>query len=74
MNVANGSISLLGQNPHPLVVATAAEDDRVLCRDQPAGSLASTASSQPKKRIWGLGNAVEGQQLVHDDLSHALGD
>src|SRR5512132_2433506 len=28
-------------------------------------------TTAPKKTIWGLGNPVEGQQLGHDDLSHA---
>lgn len=55
----------------PLVVATAAEDDRVLCRDQ-LGDLGVHRVVPAEETIWGLGNPVEGQQLGHDDLSHAL--
>jgi Protein of unknown function (DUF3455) len=55
----------------PLVVGAAAENDRVLGRDL-SGKLRVHRVVPAEERIWGLGNPVEGQQLVHDDLSHAL--
>src|ERR1700730_13038979 len=56
----------------PLDVATAAEDDRVLCRDHSGKVGLHRVIPVGEEDIWVLGNPVEGQQLVHDDLSHAL--
>src|SRR6202044_775921 len=57
----------------PLGVATSAENDRVLCRDHSGeGGAPRVAPVGEETTIWVLGNSVEGQQLVHDDLSHAL--
>ena len=71
MNVANGSISLLGQNCAHSVVAPPAEDDRVLCRDHLGEVGVHRVVPVGEERLRGLGDPVEGQQLVHDDLSHA---
>jgi hypothetical protein len=56
----------------PLDVATAAEDDRVLRRDHSGKVGVHRVVPVGEETIWALGNPVEGQQLVHDDLSHAL--
>ena len=71
MNAANGWISLLGQNVRPLVVGTAAENDRVLCRDESGKVGVHRVVPVGEETIWLLGNAVEGQELVDDDLPHA---
>ena len=55
----------------PLGVATAAENDRVLCRHH-SGKVGVHRVVPAEETIWGLGNPVEGQQLAHNDLSHAL--
>src|SRR6202044_2376299 len=56
----------------PLGVATAAENDCVLCRDHGGKVGVHRVVPVGEETIWVLGNPVEGQQLVHDDLSHAL--
>ena len=56
----------------PFVVAAAAENDRVLRRDHSGKVGVYRVVPVGKETIWVLGNPVEGQQLVHDDLSHAL--
>src|SRR5580700_6863504 len=56
----------------PFGVATAAENDRVLCRDHSGKVGVHRVVPVGEESIWVLGNPVEGQQLVHDDLSHAL--
>ena len=55
-----------------LGVATTAEDDRVLCRDHSGKVGVHRRVPVGEETIWVLGNPVEGQQLVYDDLSHAL--
>lgn len=56
----------------PVGVATAAENDRVLCRDHSGKVGVHRLVPVGEERIWVLSNPVEGQQLVHDDLAHAL--
>ena len=41
------------------------------CSPRHLARLGISATQAPKKTIWGLGNPIEGQQLGHDDLSHA---
>jgi hypothetical protein len=56
----------------PLGVATAAKNDRVLCADDSGKVGVHRVVPVGEETIWSLGNPVEGQQLVYDDLSHAL--
>src|SRR3984957_11544659 len=56
----------------PLGVATAAENDRVLRRDHSGKVGVHRFVPVGDETIRVLGNPVEGQQLVHDDLPHAL--
>ena len=58
----------------PLVVAAAAEDDRVLGRDDGGEVDLHRVIPVGEEPIGALGDAVEGQQLVDDDLAHARQD
>src|SRR5215213_4719595 len=56
----------------PLGVAAAPQNDRVLGRDHRGKVGVQRVVPVGEKAIWVLGNSVQRQQLVRDDLPHAL--
>src|SRR5262245_6242482 len=57
--------------PGPLLVAPPAQDDRVLRRDDGAEVVVHRLVPIMEELVGTLGDAVQGQLLVHDDLAHA---
>ena len=56
----------------PFVVVATTENDRVLCRDRSGTVGIHSRRPLREEAIEVLGDPVEGQQLVHDYLSHRI--